>query len=97
MTRKLAGLFVVLVVASGVGMYVLRARSTDLVLTGIVTTNDVLISPQISGQLVQMLVSEGDQVTRDQLIAVIEPAELRADSAYYGSSVKEVAAQVQEG
>jgi HlyD family secretion protein len=97
MTRKLAGLFLVLVVACGVGMYVLRARATDLVLTGIVTTNDVLVSPQIGGQVAQMLVSEGDQVTRDQLIAVIEPAEFRADSAYYSSSVGAVAAQVQEG
>jgi HlyD family secretion protein len=97
MTRKLTGLLVAVAAASGVGIYALRARASDLVLTGIVTTNDVFVSSQIGGQVARLLVSEGDQVTRDQLIAVIEPAELRADSAYYNSGVKEVAAQVQEG
>jgi HlyD family secretion protein len=97
MARKLVGLLIILAAALGVSVYVLRARATDLVLTGIVTTNDVIVSPQIGGQVARLLVSEGDEVTRDQLIAVIEPAELRADSAYYSSGVKEVAAQVQEG
>ena len=97
MIRKLAGLLVGLLAASGVGLYVLRAGPSALVLTGIVTTNDVIVSAQIGGQVSRLLVTEGDQVTRDQLIAVIEPAELRADSAYYGSGVKEAAAQVQEG
>ena len=97
MIRKLAGLLVGLLAASGVGLYVLRAGPSALVLTGIVTTNDVIVSAQIGGQVSRLLVTEGDQVTRDQLIAVIEPAEVRADSAYYGSGVKEAAAQVQEG
>ena len=97
MIRKLAGLVVGLLAAVGVGLYVLRAGPSALVLTGIVTTNDVIVSAQIGGQVSRLLVTEGDQVTRDQLIAVIEPAELRADSAYYGSGVKEAAAQVQEG
>ena len=38
-----------------------------LVLTGIVTTNDVIVSPQIAGQIGQLLVNEGDAVKKDQL------------------------------
>jgi HlyD family secretion protein len=97
MIRKLAGVLLVLVVAFGIGLYALRARSRELVLTGIVTTSDVLVSAQIGGQVAQLLVSEGDPVARDQLLAVIEPAELQADTAYYSSSAKGFAAQVQEG
>jgi multidrug efflux pump subunit AcrA (membrane-fusion protein) len=35
-----------------------------LVLTGIVTTNDVIVSPQIGGQIGQLHVSEGDRSRR---------------------------------
>ena len=51
-----------------------------LVLTGIVTTNDVIVSPQIAGQIGQLLVNEGDVVKKDQLLAVIAPDELQADT-----------------
>lgn len=98
MTAKRTGPVIVLgLAAAGVVYYAMRARSTDLVLTGIVTTNDVIVSPQISGRVSQLLVSEGTAVQRGQLIAVIEPDELRADSAYYSRSVEGYAAQVKEG
>ena len=79
--RKLVLPLVVLVLA-GAGAYYLTHRPlTSLVLTGIVTTNDVIVSPQIAGQISQLLVNEGDAVKRDQLLAVIAPDELRADIA----------------
>jgi HlyD family secretion protein len=77
--------------------YLLRARSVTLVLTGIVTTNDVIVSPLVAGQVGRLLVNEGDAVQRGQLLAVIQPDELRAESAYYGHSAEGAAAQVQEG
>ena len=44
-------------VGAGAGAYVyLNRRPTALVLTGIVTTNDVIVSPQIGGQIGQLLV-----------------------------------------
>jgi len=66
------------------------------VLTGIVTTDDVIVSPQIGGQIEQLLVKEGDAVKKGQLVAVIVPDELRADTAYYSHNVAGLSSQVQE-
>jgi HlyD family secretion protein len=67
-----------------------------LVLTGIVTTNDVVVSPQIGGQIGQLLVKEGDEVAKGQLLAVIAPDELKAETAYYAQSAEGLVAQVRE-
>lgn len=97
MTRKRAGLFlVVLLLAAAVTYGFVNARPSALVLTGIVTTNDVIVSPQIAGQIAELAVKEGDTVTRGQLIARIAPDELRADSAYYLHSAQGLTSQVQE-
>ena len=57
--------------------YLYTRPPAALVLTGIVTTNDVVVSPQIGGQISQLLVAEGDVVKKDQLLAVITPDELQ--------------------
>src|SRR6476619_279170 len=86
-----------LVVVAGAGAYAYsRMRPATLVLTGIVTTNDVIVSPQIGGQIAQLLVKEGDTVKRGQLVAVIAPDELKADTAYYEQNVAGLASQVRE-
>ncbi len=79
------------------GYYVFRARAVDLVLTGIVTTDDVIVSPLVAGSLDKLAVKEGDVVVRGQLLAVVSPAELRADHAFYDYSAKGLGEQVQEG
>jgi multidrug resistance efflux pump len=87
----------VLAVLAAAGAYAyLRARPAVLVLTGIVTTNDVIVSPQIAGQIGQLVVNEGDAVTQGQLVAVINPDELRADTAYYAQNVQGLSSQVRE-
>ena len=87
----------ILLVAAGVVYYVYaHSRPTALVLTGIVTTNDVIVSPQIAGQIAELRVQEGDTVRRDQVIAIIRPDELQADTAYYRSNVAGLASQVRE-
>jgi multidrug resistance efflux pump len=73
-----------------------RSRPTRLVLTGVVTTNEVVVSPQVAGQLGELLVTEGDTVKKDQRLAVIVPDELRADSAYYAQSAASVTSQVRQ-
>jgi HlyD family secretion protein len=97
MTRKRAG-FVLLLVAAvgGAGYYLAHARPDELVLTGVVTTNDVIVSPQVGGQIGQLSVKEGDVVQKGQLLGVIVPDELRADSAFYAHSAEGATAQVQE-
>ncbi len=97
MNRKRAVVLAVLVVvAGGIGFYVVHARPDSIVLTGIVTTNDVIVSPQISGQLGQLLVQEGDAVARGQLVAVLAPGELQAESAYYEHTAAGAGSQVEE-
>jgi multidrug resistance efflux pump len=71
-------------------------RPRDMVLTGIVTTHEVLVSSEIQGRLAQLQVKEGDTVKAGQLVAVIEPEELRADRAFYVHSEQGTAAQVTE-
>lgn len=92
--KRLVRLILLLLGASGVAYSLLRPRPTTLVLTGVVTTNDVIVSPQIAGQIGQLLVREGDVVKRDQLLAVIEPNELKAESAYYSHNLEGAASQV---
>ena len=95
--RKRLLFVLVLLVAAGAGYYAYaRSRTSTLMLTGIVTTNDVIVSPQIAGQIGDLFVKEGDTVTRDQVVAVIRPDELQADTAYYRSNVAGLASQVRE-
>ena len=71
-------------------------RPKSLTLTGIVTTNDVVVSPQVAGLVGELLVTEGDLVKKGQLIATIAPDELRADTAYFAQSAQGLTSQVRE-
>jgi len=95
MRRRLLLLIVLLAVAGGVA-YAMLSKPSTLTLTGIVTTNDVIVSSQIDGRLATLTVVEGDQVKKDQVIATIDPRELAADSAYYSSAEQGATAQVHE-
>jgi HlyD family secretion protein len=81
---------------AGVAFALARPRASTLVLTGVVTTNDVIVGPQVAGRVSRLLVREGDAVTREQPLAVIEPAELEADRDYFEHSAKGYASQVEE-
>ncbi|HEY4218308.1 MAG TPA: efflux RND transporter periplasmic adaptor subunit [Gemmatimonadaceae bacterium] len=87
---------VVGVVLVAIVVYIVTSRQRDLVLTGIVTTNDVVVSSQVTGQIGNLLVKEGDTVQPNQLLAVLVPGELRADQAYYAQSEQGLASEVQE-
>ena len=92
--KRLGFILLLLAVAGGVAYYVTRPRPTAIVLTGIVTTNDVIVSPQISGRIASLDVKEGDTVSRNQAVAAIAPEELEADRAYYAHSVEGFTSQV---
>jgi HlyD family secretion protein len=92
--KRFGLLLVLFLVAGGVAYYLTRPRATTLVLTGIVTTNDVIVSPQISGKITSLAVKEGDTVKRDQVVAAIQPDELQADREYYAHSVEGATSQV---
>ena len=96
MNRKRLILIAAAVLAVGIAAYAFLAPAKPLVLTGIVTTNDVIVSPQVGGQVQQLLVNEGDSVTAGQLLAVISAGELVADQAYYAHSAEGMATEVRQ-
>lgn len=86
-----------LLAAAGYSAYYVFTRPpSSLVLTGIVTTHDVEVAPQIGGRVVSMSVKEGDAVTKGQMIAEIDPGELEADRAFYQHSAAGIESQVAE-
>ncbi len=88
---------VLLILVAGAGYYWYRSsRPVPLVLTGIVTTNDIVVSPQIAGRITQLLVKEGDTVKAIQLLAVLDPGELQQEEAFYTASAEGASSQVQE-
>jgi HlyD family secretion protein len=91
-------LFVVLLLLGvGGGAYYYAQRTPDrLTLTGIVTTNEVIVSPQIAGRIGELLVREGDVVKKGQLAALLVPDELRQESAFYAHSAQGAMSQVRE-
>jgi HlyD family secretion protein len=96
MSRKSAlVLFLALLAAAGAYAY-RQIAPPPLVLTGLVTTNDVIVSAQIGGRIEQLLAGEGDPVKKDQLVAVIAPDELKADTAYFAQNVAGLSSQVRE-
>ena len=75
MKRIIRPLILAILVAGGAYYWYLSSRPVPLVLTGIVTTNEVVVSPQIAGRIAQLTVEEGDQVKADQMIGVLESGE----------------------
>jgi HlyD family secretion protein len=69
---------------------------TEIVLTGIVTTDEIVVSPQIGGRIERLLVKEGDEVMRDQLLAVLVSDELKDERDYYRFSAEGLGSQVTE-
>jgi HlyD family secretion protein len=97
MIRRLLVLTLVLALVAG-GIYIYRTlgRPQGLILTGIVTTHEVTVSPLIQGRLSQLSVKEGDVVKAGQLVAMIDPRELQADRSFYAHAQQGAAAQVEE-
>lgn len=85
----------VVVVLGGIAWSLVRTQRAPFILTGIVTTNEVVVSPQIAGQVDRLLVAEGDSVVAGQLVAVIQPDELRADRAFFAHSADAVIDQLE--
>ncbi len=95
MKRRLrAGLFLFILVFIGV-VYVLSLRRPGVLrLTGVVTTDTVLVSPEIQGRLQELSVKQGDVVKAGDLLGRIQPQEWKADMAFYTSTEEQSVAQV---
>jgi HlyD family secretion protein len=93
--RRALTLLVIILLAAAVYAYATRTPAS-LTLTGIITTNDVIVSSQVAGQIERLLVKEGDEVKASQLAAVIAPEELAADTSYYQQNAAGLSSQVRE-
>ena len=71
-----------------------RASRGEIILTGMVTTDEVIVSSEIQGRLQQLLVKEGDMVTNGELLAQIQPEQWQADMAFYASSEQQSSADL---
>lgn len=91
---KILVLIVILAVVAAVIYYASTRPPVAIVLTGIVTTDEVIVGPEIQGRLQQLFVKEGDVVTNGELLGVIQPQEQQADVAFYASSEQQYAAQI---
>jgi HlyD family secretion protein len=77
-------IIITFIVLGAVTLYfVTSCHPRSLVLTGIVTTDDVIVSSEIQGRLQQLSVKQGDEVKSGQLLGLIAPEEWKADMAYY--------------
>jgi RND family efflux transporter MFP subunit len=92
--RKILLLLLILAAAATIIYYTTLREPSKITLTGIVTTDEVIISPQIQGRLQQLLVNVGDPVTNRELLAVIDSKEQLADVDYYTSVEQQDANQV---
>jgi HlyD family secretion protein len=96
MASRKRGMTIGIVAVGIIVAVVIFSRPGPLVLTGIVTTNDVIVSPQVSAQLSTLLVKEGDRVDAGQLLAELAPGELAADRSYASQSEQGLGNQVQQ-
>jgi HlyD family secretion protein len=96
MKRRIPILILLLAVA-GVAIYFATSRQpNEITLTGIVTTDDLIVSPEIQGRIQELKVQQGDTVTNGQLLALIQPQEQLADVAFYSSSEQQSTKQVDQ-
>ena len=92
--RNILILILILAAVAG-GIYYATTRPPGtIILTGIVTTDEVIVGPEIQGRLQQLFVKEGNMVTNGELLGVIQPQEQQADVAFYANSEQQYSAQV---
>ena len=95
MKRKLPIILAVAAVAA-LAYYFLVLRPHAIVLTGLITTDEIIVSSEIQGRLEQLSVRQGDTVTNGQLLGVIQPAEQQAELTYFADSARQSVAEVSQ-
>src|SRR5215813_6853955 len=98
MARILRRLIFLLIVAGvlAAAYYSMYKPLNSLTLTGIVTTEDVIVGPQVGGLIGRLLVKEGDLIRKDSLIAVMTTDELQANREFYNRQIDSVQSQIGE-
>jgi RND family efflux transporter MFP subunit len=92
--RRIILIILVLAAVAGGIYYALTRTPAKIVLTGIVTTDEIIVSPEIQGRLQNLFVKEGDAVTNGELLAEIQPETQQADVKFYASGEQQAAADL---
>src|ERR1700732_1626982 len=94
--RKFLIFIAVIFVICGVVYYFTTPPGNYIPLIGIVDGNEVVVSPQITGRIINLTVDEGSSVKKGDLIAALDPTELNASLAAAKANVDSLEAQVNE-
>ena len=89
-------IFILVLLAALIGggiYYNNNDHPSAIVLTGIVTTDEVITSSRVQGQIELLTVQEGDIVTNGQLLARIQPNQWQADLDFFSRSEEQAKAQ----
>jgi RND family efflux transporter MFP subunit len=92
--RRIILIILVLAAIAGGIYYAMTRTPAKIVLTGIVTTDEIIVSPEIQGRLQNLFVGEGDSVTNGELLALIQPQTQQADVKFYASGEQQAAADL---
>jgi multidrug resistance efflux pump len=93
--RFLIVMTVILVIASTYYFFS-TPGGKDLVLVGTVDANQIVVSPQIQGRILKLLVEEGTQVKQGDLIALLDPSELEAEERAAAATISSLRSKVSE-
>jgi HlyD family secretion protein len=91
--RFLIMLGVILAIASAYYFFSTPAGN-DLVLVGTVDANQIVVSPQIQGRILKLLVEEGTAVKQGDLIALLDPSELEAEERGAAATIASLRSQM---
>ncbi len=84
-----------IILAISMGYYFFSTpRGGDLVLVGTVDANQIVVSPQVQGRILKLLVDEGTQVKQGDLIAELDPSELEAQERAAAATIASLRSQV---
>ena len=76
--KNFMGLLLVLFTIAAVGYFLTMPRGNDIPLTGVIDGNEYIVSPQMTGRIVNLTVDEGSIVKKGDLIAELDDKELEA-------------------
>jgi HlyD family secretion protein len=86
-----------IIVAIASGYYFFSTPGgNDLVLVGTVDANQIVVSPQMQGRILKLLVDEGSTVKQGDLIALLDPAELEAQERGAVATIASLRSKVSE-
>jgi HlyD family secretion protein len=94
--KKFFALLFMIFIVAAVAYYFTTPRGSDIPLIGVVDGNEVIVSPQITGRIINLTVDEGTAVKKGQLIAELDSKELEASLAAAKANVSSLEAQVNE-